>query len=232
MNDTSVMRRLQQARRAAGFSTPAEAAEALGLAYSTVAGHENGTRGIGRALETYLDRYGVSADWLLKGIGAGPGEIEDKHSPRSRPNASFPPIYQRFPNKTVPLLGQTVAGPNGRFILNGQEAGVVFCPPMLEGVDDAYAVQVYGTSMEPRFFPGETVWLNPRAPVRANDFVVAQIIADDNEPPTSYIKQFVSNTSKGLRLRQLNPEEDESEYMFFDAGSVFTVHKIVFQATT
>ncbi|MDR7034518.1 S24 family peptidase [Mesorhizobium sp. BE184] len=231
MSDTEITKRLRAAREAAGYATLNEAALALGIPYATMAAHENGSRGIGRALSTYVERYGVSSDWLLRGVGEAPASASEA-VPRPKPNASFPPVHQRFPGRMVPLLGQTVAGANGRFILNGQEIAYVFCPPMLEGVDDAYAVQVYGTSMEPRFFAGETVWLNPRAPVRAGDFVVAQIIADENEAPDSYIKQFISNTSKGLRLRQLNPDEGETEEMFFDADSVFTVHKIVFQATT
>lgn|GEM_PF-716312 len=151
-------------------------------------------------------------------------------SPRS--NASFPPRYQAFSNQGyIPLMGQAVAGPNGRFIMNGTEVGRLFVPPMLEGVEGAYAVRVYGTSMEPRFRAGETVWINPHEPVRSGDDVVVQVLNSDEGAPDSYIKEFRSQSSKVTRLWQHNPEEGEPNEMTFDTNEVFTVHKIVFHAT-
>lgn len=129
-------------------------------------------------------------------------------------------------------MGQSVGGPNGRFILNGQTIDRLFCPPNLVGVQGAYGVRVYGTSMEPRYFAGETVWINPHEPVRSNDFVVVQLVSpDESGDRESYIKQFVSRSSKALRLRQLNPDEGETELLEFPADHVFAVHKIVFQAS-
>ncbi len=150
---------------------------------------------------------------------------------KNTPNASFPPRYQSFSSdSSVPVMGQSVAGPNGRFILNGTEVGRVFMPPMLEGIEDAYAVRVYGTSMEPRYFAGQTVWLNPQEPVRQGDDVVVQIITDEENGRESYIKRFVSRSSKVTRLYQYNPEEGESHDLTFDTETVFSIHKIVFSA--
>ncbi|HEX5934218.1 MAG TPA: S24 family peptidase, partial [Pseudorhizobium sp.] len=145
----------------------------------------------------------VPVEWIVQGTGLPPGHeaegavsipgsrawvrVVDDAEPAplpaaSKSNASFPPVYQRFPDhSTIPVLGQTTAGPNGRFVLNGSEVGRVFTPPMLEGVEGAYAVRVYGTSMEPRYFAGETVWINPREPVRAGDDVIVQMLADGDE---------------------------------------------------
>ncbi len=103
-------------------------------------------------------------------------------------------------------------------------------PPMLEGIEDAYAVRVYGTSMEPRYFAGQTVWLNPQEPVRQGDDVVVQIITDEENGRESYIKRFVSRSSKVTRLYQYNPEEGESHDLTFDTETVFSIHKIVFSA--
>lgn len=151
---------------------------------------------------------------------------------RTRPNASFPPRYQTFSGEGyIPLLGQSVSGPNGRFILNGAEMGRLFVPPMLEGVEGAYAVRVYGTSMEPRFKAGETVWINPHEPVRAGDDVIVQILTDEENGRESYIKEFRSRSSKVTRLWQHNPDEGEENELTFDTDSVFSVHKVVFHAT-
>lgn len=152
--------------------------------------------------------------------------------PLAMSNASFPPIYQRFSaDHTTPLLGQSSAGPNGRFILNGSEVGRVFTPPMLEGVEGAYAVRVYGTSMEPRYFAGETVWINPREPVRSGDDVVVQLATDDESERESYIKRFVSKSAKVTRLYQYNPDENETNELEYPSDRVLSVHKIVFHAS-
>ncbi|KKX25416.1 hypothetical protein YH62_25620 [Rhizobium sp. LC145] len=155
----------------------------------------------------------------------------DTGAGRPRSNASFPPQYQKFTDSSLPLLGQTIGGPNGRFILNGSEVSRVFTPPMLEGVEGAYAVRVYGTSMEPRYYAGETVWLNPHEPVRQGDDVVVQLLTDEENGRESYIKRFVSQSSKATRLWQHNPDEGEQNELTFDTEQVFSIHKIVFHAT-
>ncbi|WP_283195510.1 S24 family peptidase [Rhizobium sp. AN80A] len=148
------------------------------------------------------------------------------------PNASFPPRYQSFASDGyVPLRGQSVGGPNGRFILNGAEVGRLFVPPSLEGVEGAYAVRVFGTSMEPRFKAGETVWINPHEPVRSGDDVIVQVLTDEEHQLESYIKEFRSRSSKVTRLWQHNPDEGEENELVFESDQVFSVHKIVFHAT-
>lgn len=151
---------------------------------------------------------------------------------RPAPNASFPPVYQRFPgDRSVPLRGQTVGGPNGRFIFNGNDSIGILCPPGLESVPDAYAVRVFGTSMEPRFKAGETVWLNPQEPYRAGDDVVVQLKpTEEGGIPESYIKEFRSVSSGRLRLLQHNPEDGESKELEFDAKRIFSIHKVVHHA--
>jgi phage repressor protein C with HTH and peptisase S24 domain len=231
--------RLRVARVHAGYAKTKDAAEALGIAPSTYAAHENGQNKFKEpAAKAYGKKFGVRAAWLL--LGEEPmlsGEpINGAEQARSQsyaptPNASFPPRYVRFPDAGIPLMGQTSGGANGRFVMNGQASQTVFCPPDLEGVEGAYAVRVHGYSMEPKFEAGDTVWLNPHAPVRRGDYVVVQVQdRDDGEELSSYIKQFVSRGSGRLRLKQFNPEEGETEEIEFPDDLVFSVHKIVFHA--
>lgn len=215
---------LDDVKRTSG-KTQDDLAQALGIHRSNVSKMVNGKQDIPPHYYATITAF----------IGKQPPyfsvpEVDAPIAPRPAPNASFPPRYQKFPDETVPVMGQTVGGPNGKFVLNGQEVARVFCPPDLAGIEGAYAVQVYGTSMEPKFEAGETVWLHPYAPVRSGDYVVAQILGEEGEPPESYIKQFISKSSKVLRLKQFNPEEGESTDMEFDADKVFSVHKIVFHA--
>lgn len=175
----------------------------------------------------------LDADSLLRGeVVAIDDSAEDFRETPTKPNASFPPKYQRFNGDGyIPLLGQSVGGANGRFILNGSEAGRLFVPPMLEGVEGAYAVRVYGTSMEPRFKAGETVWINPNEPVRSGDDVIVQIVTDEENQRESYIKEFRSQSGKVTRLWQHNPDDGEDNEVTFSSSDVFSVHKIVFHAT-
>ncbi|HEV7415803.1 MAG TPA: S24 family peptidase [Tianweitania sediminis] len=72
MTNEAVAARLRAARQAAGYSSAVAAANELGIPYPTVAGHENGSRGLGRSALDYARRYSVSLDWLLNGVGEGP----------------------------------------------------------------------------------------------------------------------------------------------------------------
>src|SRR5215475_8364006 len=75
----------------------------------------------------------------------------------------------------IPVYGHAMGGKDGEFILSGNEVSEVIAPPSLSHIPDAYAVYVVGDSMEPRYFAGETVFVNPRLPISRGSFVVAQI---------------------------------------------------------
>lgn len=62
--------RLVAARKQAGYTTAAEAAEALGVAYPTYAGHENGASGFRADKgDLYARRFKVRFEWLMRGAG-------------------------------------------------------------------------------------------------------------------------------------------------------------------
>lgn len=66
--------RLRIARLRAGYTTGKDAAEALGFPVSTYLSHENGSRGISaKRAVTYARKYKVREQWLLYGVGPGPG---------------------------------------------------------------------------------------------------------------------------------------------------------------
>lgn len=172
------------------------------------------------------------AHWLQPAEGSNVVTLPSQSKKMPTPNASFPPRYQAFPDDvSVPVRGQIAAGPNGRFIMNGQDIARVFCPPGLEGVEGAYAVQVQGTSGEPRFFNGETAWVHPTARYRQGDDVIVQVMGEDGDDEVySYIKRFVSESKDTLRLYQYNPGPGEEKELEFPRDRVFSIHKVVFHA--
>lgn len=75
--------RLTAARLAAGFTSAADAAEALGVVYSTYAGHENGSSGFRPATgEKYARKFKVRFEWLMRGAGSmKPDGLPERRDP-------------------------------------------------------------------------------------------------------------------------------------------------------
>lgn len=124
---------------------------------------------------------------------------------------------------TIPVYGQAIGGDDGQFVLNGNHVADVLAPPALRGVRGAYGVYVAGESMEPRYFAGEVVYVDPTRPVRRGDFVVVQIIGNDEDDVSAYVKRFISMNSRELTLEQYNPEKK----LNFPYSRVKSVHRVV-----
>lgn len=123
----------------------------------------------------------------------------------------------------IPVFGQAVGGKDGQFILNGNRIADILAPPALANVPNAYAVYVVGSSMEPRYFAGEAVFVNPRLPVRKGDFVVVQIAEEEGAAPSAYIKRYIGKDGRSLRLEQFSPRKTLS----MPAARVVSVHRII-----
>jgi phage repressor protein C with HTH and peptisase S24 domain len=123
----------------------------------------------------------------------------------------------------IPVYGHAVGGKDGEFILNGNQVTEILAPASLSSVSGAYAVYVVGDSMEPRYFAGEVVFVNPRLPIARGAFVVAQIALSDDNVPHAYVKRFVSQDAKRLRVEQFNPKK----ILEFPAAKVVSVHRII-----
>jgi hypothetical protein len=123
----------------------------------------------------------------------------------------------------IPVYGSAVGGIDGEFVLNGSILYEVMAPPSLSPVSGAYAVQVSGESMEPRYFDGEVVFVDPTRRVTKGDFVVAQIIMDESDTRLAYIKRFVRHNAEELVLEQYNPPKR----LTFPHENVHSVHFVV-----
>ena len=115
--------------------------------------------------------------------------------------ARMPQVAERM----IPLYGQAVAGEHGEIVMDGNVLGYVQSLPSLVSVKEPYALLVSGDSMEPRYFDGEVVYLDPSRRPRKGDFVVAQIFDDDGVTVLGYCKQLVQHTTEKLVLGQMNP---------------------------
>lgn len=124
----------------------------------------------------------------------------------------------------LPVLGLAECGPDGWALWNGEVVDYVARPSNLLGVTQAYAVFVVGSSMEPRYFPGELVHVHPGRPVTIGSFVLVQIRPkEDGEAPRAVIKRLVRRSGNKIVLEQYNPKKSFE----LKDSDVVSVHRVV-----
>lgn len=80
-------------------------------------------------------------------------------------------------------------------------------PPGVDVARRVYAVIISGSSMEPRYRPGDPVFVDPRRPPSIGDDVVIQLRAPDDsgEIVTGLIKTLVKRSASFVELEQYQP---------------------------
>jgi len=154
---------------------------------------------------------GVDADRLREPRAVRLGRTRDKSvagaltsvtkSSRSRLPAGA--VGVEYGVRDFPIYGSSQAGKEGQVVDYDHPVEYRHRPPELIGVNGAWGMYVVGDSMEPRYFHGDRVHVNPHKPVRAGRFVV--IVKHDN---TALVKQFVARNDSCYKLRQFNPKRD------------------------
>jgi phage repressor protein C with HTH and peptisase S24 domain len=124
--------------------------------------------------------------------------------------------------RRIPVYGQAVGGIDGEFLMNGSILYEVMAPPVISHISGAYAVQIAGDSMSPRYEDGEICFVDPKRRVKKGDYVIAQIRQEEHGPPLAYVKKFVRQNSIELVLEQFNPAKE----LRFAGSSVHSVHYI------
>tara|TARA_R110000787_G_scaffold31143_13_gene82870 strand:- start:1381 stop:2094 length:714 start_codon:yes stop_codon:yes gene_type:complete len=160
-------------------------------------------------LEKLATALRTTPDWLL-------GRTDDP-IPSTAPDqpAEVRPIDRPAPVRAempadVPVMG-TAAGSllSGAFQLQGGVIDYVRRPPALSGARDIYALYIEGSSMEPRYFPGELVYVNPHKPPRIGDTVIVQEHNGDSGPVAASIGVLFKRANGTVVLRKYNPPDAE-----------------------
>ena len=131
-----------------------------------------------------------------------------------------------FGARDLPVRGVAAAGTDALFITNGEPHDWLLRPAVLVGVSEAYAVIAAGTSMEPRYFDGEVVFVHPgrRVAPGPRTFVVVQFHpSEEGEAPLALIKKYERQTASELILSQYNPPQE----LRFPIETVKSIHLIV-----
>jgi len=110
--------------------------------------------------------------------------------------------------RDVPIMGVTVGGADGDFLVNmGEEVDYAKRPPTIARATRIFALYVQGTSMSRWREPGQLVYVDPVRPAKPGDRVVVECEPEnggDGHP--AYLKEFVTKTATKVRLKQYNPE--------------------------
>jgi transcriptional regulator with XRE-family HTH domain len=187
--ETSFRIQFRQARLGKKL-TQAAVAKALKVSQSAIAQWESGRSFPSSGLAAQIEKLlGIK-------VGAGGGG----QAPQSRG-----PIRKRA---RLPIVGLPAPGDKERIIIDGSARGEIPAPPQLENVSGAKAVYVRGRAMEPRYFQGEVVYLDPNRPPNPGDFVLVTLKEPNYPVDVAYIRQYLGEDLVHVHLGTLNPKRD------------------------
>lgn len=189
MPETSFRIQFRQARLGKKL-TQAAVAKALKVSQSAIAQWESGRSFPSPSLAAQIEKL------LGMKVGAGGGG----QAPQSRG-----PIRKRA---RLPIVGLPAPGDKERIIIDGSARGEIPAPPQLENVSGAKAVYVRGRAMEPRYFQGEVVYLDPNRPPNPGDFVLVTLKEPNYPVDIAYIRQYLGEDLVHVHLGTLNPKRD------------------------
>lgn len=160
-------------------------------------------------------------------LGIDPDLLREDPPPRRAGSGAAKPFIRLAPvNSTdrIPVMGVAEGGGEGKSLWNGEIVDYVARPPALSGAPSGYATYVIGTSMVPRYHPGELIYIHPGKPVNNEAYVLVQLKpAAEGEPPLALVKRLVRKTATKIVLEQYNPPKQ----LEFPLRDVISIHRIV-----
>jgi phage repressor protein C with HTH and peptisase S24 domain len=152
----------------------------------------------GNSLNQIAVALGVDTSWILTGSTKMAENSPELKAP------SFP--YRSTMPLDVPVRG-TAAGSHlrGAFQLDSDIVDYVRRPETLATAKDIYALYVEGSSMEPRYFPGDLVYINPNKPPRSGDVIVVQSKYHDEHQIEATIGVYVKKIDGHIIIQKYNP---------------------------
>lgn len=216
-------RHLRAWRNARGIRQAA-LAEALGRDQAVISRIENSVQPIS---EEQLARAAALLDAtpeeLLKPPPATIGELRDRGPGNTAPAIDAPPLAPRHEApRDVPLHGTAAGSERGSFEI-GNTVDYVRRPPGLAGAKNAYALQVVGDSMAPRYENGDLIYVHPDRVPRRGDDIVFTVRNGEHAEGESFVKRLVSRSSDKLVVEQYNPPQETA----WEAKYVIRVHKVM-----
>lgn len=204
---SEVARRLKELREQAGLTMRA-VSDALGWSLTRYQHYEDRFKRkylpyeLARALEDMFVRQGVQPGAVLRlaGLEGGPAAAPRAPSGGGRPVS----LNAAAGLRDLPVHSVFRDGAEGFWFVDGEAREFVERPVNLRGVANAFALYAEGEAMQPRYFAGELLYVNPNRPVTPNCFVAIEL-ADGR----GQVRQFLRRTHDGIFVRRLNPDQEQ-----------------------
>lgn len=125
--------------------------------------------------------------------------------------------------KDVELLGVTVGGDDADFTFNGEVIDYVRRPPGIATTQGVFANQVIGSSMIPRFEPGEVIYAGGKQPVNG-EYVIIELFPEGQEKNGKcFIKKLVARKPNEIVCEQFNPPKT----LTFDPYAIKKMSRVI-----
>ena len=201
-------RRLKELREQAGLTMRA-VSEALGWSLTRYQHYEDRYKRrflpfeLARDLEAIFVPHGVESGSVLHLAGIEPGAPSRAREAAARPIATLGATLVGQGQRDLPVTG-SVRGDGDGFLFNaGAPTEFVERPANLRGVFNGFALYMDGDVMEPRYYAGELLYVNPNRPPTRHCFVAVELASGQG-----LIRQFLRRSESELVLHQLNPAKD------------------------
>jgi SOS-response transcriptional repressor LexA len=168
--------RVENRRTALGM-TQAELGNKTGLAQTSIHNIERGETKRPRNMELLATALECSQEWLQFGVG----ELD---------NASMGPSFK----KTIPLVSFVQAGYWDTIQEDAVFSTNLPCP--VNCSQYSFALRVQGVSMEPKFFDGDLIYVDPEAITENGSYVVARL---DDENQATFKQLVIEGDHKFLK---------------------------------
>lgn len=243
MQKNQLTERLRALRERAGLSQAAMA-EALGGAYASTYARYEDPKKVKRLTYEWLVKVArvlvgrgnppISQDEVMELRLLGPdGKVENLRQKNrvDKPadigfdmdtaTASRVPVAPYLPGADyIPLLGTRAGREPEVHEMMDRPIGRAQRPPELENREDVYAMHCRGRSMEPRYFQGNTLFVDPNFPPQLNDGVIVYLAG---ERRMIVIKTYVRQTDTDLWVREHFPVDREFPIPLDQVAEVHTI---------
>jgi SOS-response transcriptional repressor LexA len=169
---------------------------------------------LARHLADLFSPHGVTAAEVMELAGVG----LDRSLPGSGVIIRGGDAVQPTAQRDLPVMGTVRGGSTGFYFNDGDPKEYVERPASLAGSTNAFALYVDGDSMEPRYFAGEVLFVNPNRPLTKNCFVAVELTDG-----RGLIKQFLRRNDDQVVLHQFNPTKD----IKLSAKDIKNIYRIV-----
>jgi phage repressor protein C with HTH and peptisase S24 domain len=158
--------------------------------------------------ESWLEKFAGALDMSVADIAAEAGQT----SPAGRQPAHA---------LMIAVYGLAAASVTGNLTMTSEPVEWVAAPGPLSTVRDAYALRVIGSSMEPRYFPGDVIFIHPHKPPVPGDHVVIQ--EQMNGGTCVSVKRYDKTTETHIVTTQYNPRAE----IKFTRSRILALHRVL-----